>query len=89
MTISKCLKKKKPASSTISFLLCCLIKINIFYFLQKNVKDRKDEGNTEEENNGYVVFELNIHGSGGKWGEVRGETLFRPPPPLAGFWTDK
>jgi hypothetical protein len=40
MTISKCLKKKKPASSIISFLLCCLIKINIFYTPQKNVKDR-------------------------------------------------
>ncbi len=40
MTVSKCLKKKKPASSTISFLLCCLININIFYALQENVKDR-------------------------------------------------
>ncbi len=40
MTVSKCLKKKKPASSTISFLLCCLININIFYYLQKVGEDR-------------------------------------------------
>ncbi len=30
------------------------------------------EGNTEEENNGYVVFKWNIHGSAGKWGGGEG-----------------
>jgi hypothetical protein len=27
---------------------------------------RTHEENTEEENNGYIVFKLDIHGSGGK-----------------------
>jgi hypothetical protein len=48
--------------------------------------NRYDHGaNTEEKNNGYVVFKLNIHGSAGKgWrrGGVLSPTLYR------GFWTD-
>jgi hypothetical protein len=45
------------------------------------------DGNTEEENNGYVVFERNIHGLGGKKDGNKGESLLRSPPPLstAGF----
>ncbi len=39
------------------------------------------EGNTEEENNGYVVFELNIYDQLGKrwWWGGGGMALFRPP----------
>ncbi len=52
----------------------------------------KDEENTEEEKNGYVVFKWNIHGSAGKKGVNKGGggTLIRLPPLLspAGFWTD-
>ncbi len=41
------------------------------------------EGNTEEENNGYVVFELSTTGQlKTGWGRG-GEALYRPPPPLS------
>jgi hypothetical protein len=45
------------------------------------------KGKTEKENNGYVVFKENIHGSAGNMVKVRGEALLRPSPPLstAGF----
>jgi hypothetical protein len=39
------------------------------------------EGNTEEENIGYVVFKRNIYGSARK--RVRGVALLHPPPPLS------
>ncbi len=38
------------------------------------------KGNTEEENNGYVVFRWNIHGSDGKGGGVGRRYSGRPQP---------
>jgi hypothetical protein len=35
--------------------------------LKRGREGREREGNTEEENNGYVVFKLNIHGSAGEY----------------------
>jgi hypothetical protein len=40
----------------------------------------------EKENNGYVVFILNIHGSAGV--RVKGVAPNAPPLSKAGFWTD-
>ncbi len=40
------------------------------------------EGNTENENNGYVVFKRNIHGSLENR-VVRVEQLLRPPPSIS------
>ncbi len=45
-------------------------------------------GNTEEENNGYVVFKLNISSyqlvNKGWWGGKG--ALIRPPPPFIQCW---
>ncbi len=46
-----------------------------------------NEGNTEEENNDYVVFKWNIRLSAWKkGGEGRG-ILLRPPPPPTAFYS--
>jgi hypothetical protein len=47
---------------------------------------------TPEENNGYVVYNLNIQADQlGNRVWVMGEVLLRPPPPLsaASFWTER
>jgi hypothetical protein len=50
---------------------------------QKMLKGISHGGNTEEENNDKVVFELNIHTSAGKKGAGEGEALLHPPSPLS------
>ncbi len=44
------------------------------------------EVNMEKENNGYVVFILNIHGSASL--RVKGVAPNAPPLSKAGIWTD-
>jgi hypothetical protein len=51
------------------------------YSIQHKVALR--EGNTEDDNNGSVVFLLDIHG-----GRGRGETLLRPPPQRGQIFED-
>jgi hypothetical protein len=48
------------------------------------------QGNTEEENYGYVVLKKKYPRMSREKVVVRGEALLRPPPPLsaAGFWID-
>jgi hypothetical protein len=43
-------------------------------------------GGNEEENNGYVVFKLNIHRSTGKYGGAEREKRLRLPHPFQ--WRD-
>jgi hypothetical protein len=45
-------------------------------YVYEKIQDYHD-GNIEKENNGYVVFKWDIHGSAGKWGGG-GEALLRP-----------
>jgi hypothetical protein len=48
----------------------------------------KHEGNTEEENNGNVVFKCNIHGSATKYRVVAGRGGGVTPPAPTCFFKD-
>jgi hypothetical protein len=78
-----------PPSSYQSWPFCTASSFATLYsciWSGRSVCGEHLEGNTEEENNGYVVSKQNIHGSAGKYGcmEWRRRYSARLHP---GFWT--
>ncbi len=75
-------------------LMCLFFSRFVWYYIMLRISHWfiAPMKETPEENNGYVVFNLNIQADQlGNRVWVMGEALLRPPPPLssASFWTKR